>query len=168
MPTPGSGGLPPHMRGDYTGSLNSPRSSPGSASPALSGGYAQTPTSAGPHAHAATQMHSRQPVTSHPGAFGPPQPMEPAAQPPSQERTPTGSPHMSQGWQSPNAAGFAQNGMQPNMSQARQQQPTHEYASAFPENFYPNQQQLYQYANSHMRQPHNTDQQLWGHNGTYA
>lgn len=124
MPTPGSGGLPPHMRGDYNGGMNSPRSSPGSASPALSG-YAQTPTSAGPHAHGATQMHSRQPVTSHPN-FVPPQPMEPTSQ--SQERTPTGSPHISQsGWQSPSAAGYAQNGLQQaGMAQAHASRQTHD------------------------------------------
>lgn len=164
IPTPGSGGLPPHMRNDYNGSMNSPRSSPGSASPALSG-FAQTPTSAGPH----TQMHGRQPITSHPGAFGPPQPLEPAAQPPSQERTPTGSPHMSQGWQSPNAAGFAQNGMQANMSQARQQPQAHDQYTAFADSQYlQGQQQLYQYTNSHMRQPQHTGEQFWPPPGTYA
>jgi hypothetical protein len=87
MPT---GGLPPHMRGDLSHhSNNSPRSSPGAASPSLSA--------------FGTNNHQRPSLTSHPSMYGPPTPLEPPAH--NEQRNSnsvTGSPQMNtMGWQSP-------------------------------------------------------------------
>jgi len=174
MPNPGS--LPAHMRNEYN-QHSSSRSSPngsGSNSPGLSG-FQQS------------QSH-RQPMTSHPTAAGysvghaPPMPMEPPTQ---QERTPTGSPHMSHlGWQSPTSAGLngsgvaisgngsGVQGMNMNMNGGMngagmnggvatagppgQSHINHDGYGAFPDQFAFQQPPLY-YPNSHMRRPQSTE-----------
>jgi hypothetical protein len=81
-----SSGLPPHMRADYP--QNSPRSSPGSTSPSLSG-FGNGP--------------GRPSLTSHPSMYGPPHPLEPPTQHEQRNSgSASGSPQLtSMGWQSP-------------------------------------------------------------------
>lgn len=76
--------LPPHMRNDFS-SQYSPRSTPTLSGPAL--------------ASFTSNPQNKPSPTSHPNAFGPPQPLEPPA-----NGTASGSvsPHM--GWGSPNPA----------------------------------------------------------------
>lgn len=83
----GNSSIPPHVRGDFQQA--SPRSSPTATSPSLSTFNAPP--------------HSRPSMTSHPSAYGPPQPLEPPA---NNDHRPSsvggGSPHMgSVGWASP-------------------------------------------------------------------
>ena len=78
--------LPPHMRNDYSQSQYSPRSTPQLSGPSL--------------ATFTSNPQSKPSPTSHPNAYGPPQPLEPPA-----NGTVSGSasPHMgSLGWGSPN------------------------------------------------------------------
>ena len=80
-----NGSFPPHLRHDF--SQQSPRSSPGIPSPALSGSFPQ----------------SRPSLTSHPVSYGPPQPLEPPANHDHRSTaSATASPHLhAVGWNSP-------------------------------------------------------------------
>ena len=86
---PQNGALPPHMRNDY--SQNLARSEPSMNSNTLSA-YTSAP-----------HQQQRASLTSHPAAYGPPQPLEPPA---NGTASGSGSPHLTaMGWGSPNSPG---------------------------------------------------------------
>ncbi|KAL1958177.1 hypothetical protein VTO42DRAFT_5032 [Malbranchea cinnamomea] len=82
----GNSSIPPHLRTDFQQA--SPRASPSAPSPTLS-------------TYSAVQ-HPRPSATSHPSAYGPPQPLEPPAHSDHRPSSVAGSPHLtSASWASP-------------------------------------------------------------------
>ncbi|KAI4734813.1 hypothetical protein E4T50_14661 [Aureobasidium sp. EXF-12298] len=122
--------MPPHMRNEMA--THSPRS----ASPANS--HYSMPSSA---------SQARQPLTSHPGAYPLPSTLEPpTTNPPSQNGSVGGSPHMGgSGWQSP-----------AHQSIGGAQQADYSYPDPNTQQYVQNAQNLY-YQNQNMRRPQSTD-----------
>ena len=132
---PQNGALPPHMRNDF--SQNSPRSSQAMNSTSLSAF-----TSAPQHHQ---QQQQRPSLTSHPAAYGPPQPLEPPA---NGTASGSGSPHLTAlGWGSPNSPGPIDSFPYPDL----------------PHPSYPNatSHQLY-YPGSNIRRPQSTEPEDYG------
>jgi hypothetical protein len=126
-----NGSIPLHVRQDLQ--QPSPRSSPSVASPSLS---------------SFASNHHRPSMTSHPSAFGPPQPMEPPANNDHRAGSVGGSPHMgSLGWQSPGHQNIPSPG------------PNDGYS--YPEPSYGNVPQSLYYPNSNIRRPQSTEPEAY-------
>ncbi|GAB7350463.1 hypothetical protein MBLNU459_g1063t1 [Dothideomycetes sp. NU459] len=122
--------MPPHMRNAMQ------NHSPRSASPANS--HYSLPSNA---------SQQRQPMTSHPGAYPLPSTLEPpTTNPPSQNGSVGGSPHMTgSGWQSP-----------AHQTMPGAQQSDYAYPDPNTQQYVQNAQNLY-YQNQNMRRPQSTD-----------
>lgn len=130
---PQNGALPPHMRNDF--SQSSPRPSPGMNSNSLSG-YTSAP-------------HHRPSLTSHPAAYGPPQPLEPPA---NGTASGSGSPHLTAlGWGSPNHGSMPSPGPIDNFPYPDLPHPS--YAAATHQLYYPG---------SNIRRPQSTEPEDYG------
>lgn len=128
----GNGSIPPHVRGDFA--QVSPRASPTATSPSLSS-FSNAPL-------------PRPSMTSHPSNFGPPQPLEPPANPDHRPNSVTGSPHMSTlGWASPSHGGVSSPGSANDYSYPETSGPA--YANSMPPHMY--------FPNSTIRRPTSTE-----------